>query len=210
MIPSHVLNSLLPSLRAGKASNSFFDQIYPDEMRKVSTTHWTPLDVVSTALQFFTNSPKLRFLDVGSGCGKFCHAGAMLYPQFHFTGVERRDELVNLSKQIADEFHLSNIEFICSDAFDLNWDDFDVLYFYNPFWENHLDAKIRIDKKTPVKKEDFDYYIKETLARLNKLQTEKYIITYHGFGGKLPASFECFERKTCGTDQIEIWKKMSR
>jgi hypothetical protein len=38
-----------------------------------------------------------------------------------------------------------------------------------------------------------------------KLGTQ--VITYHGFGGKFPPSYECIYFENCGTDQIKIWLK---
>lgn len=211
MIPLHIKKSILLNFEEGRpVPDSYFDQVYPREIQKVSNTHWTPIETVKAALEYFQNSHSLNFLDVGSGCGKFCHAGALISPLHSFTGVEQREELSLVSEEVSKELELKNTTFINCNAFTLNWNNFDVLYFFNPFWENHLSPKMRIDEKVPIKKEAFDYFIKEAINKLQKMDCNKHIITYHGFGGKLPSSFECFYRKSVGTDQIEIWKKLSR
>lgn len=208
MISPHIKNALLEDLKNGRVlPDTFFDQIFPPEMKRVSTTHWTPIEVVKKAIDQISLSSNCSILDVGSGCGKFCIAGALIRSDIQFTGVELRADLVEASKLISNELELSNAHFINSSAFELNWAAFNILYFFNPFWENHLSSKQRIDKTIPIKKEDFDHYIKEVINRLEKLKKGTQVITYHGFGGKFPSSYECFHRETCGTDQIEVWQK---
>lgn len=207
IIPPYLINSLPQSLKEGSSvSDSFFDQIYPDEIKKVSITHWTPIEVVQKAMNYFKDS-SLQILDIGSGCGKFCLAGSMISPQHQFYGVEQRQDLTSISQNVANHFNLTNVSFINANAFDLNWNDFDLLYFFNPFWENHLSPAQRIDQSLPVKKEEFSHYINTVILKLSQLKRSTQVITYHGFGGKFPPSYECIHFEKCGTDQIKIWLK---
>lgn len=207
MIPHYLIKSLSQSFREGRSvPDSFFDQIYPDEVKKVSITHWTPVEVVQKAMNFFKDS-SFRILDVGSGCGKFCHVGSMISPQHQFSGVEQRPDLTFISQEIATDLSLGNVTFINANAFDLNWNDFDLLYFFNPFWENHLSASQRIDQSLPVKKEEFSHYINTVILKLSQMKLGTQVITYHGFGGKFPPSYECIHFENAGTDQIKIWLK---
>lgn len=207
IIPHYLINSLPQSLKEGRAvPDSFFDQIYPDEIKKVSITHWTPIEVVQKAMNYIKDS-SLRILDIGSGCGKFCLAGSMISPQHQFFGIEQRVDLTSISQDVANQFNLTNVSFINANAFDLNWNDFDLLYFFNPFWENHLSPAQRIDQSLPVKKEEFSQYINAVITKLVQLKPGTQVITYHGFGGKFPPSYECIHFEKCGTDQIKIWLK---
>lgn len=207
MIPPYLIKSLSQCFKADHSvPDSFFDQIYPDEVKKVSITHWTPVEVVQKSMNYFKDS-SLRILDVGSGCGKFCHIGSMISPQHQFWGVEQRQDLTSISQEIAILLNLTNVTFINANAFDLNWNDFDLLYFFNPFWENHLSPAQRIDKSLPVKKEEFSHYINTVILKLSQMKPGTQVITYHGFGGKFPASYECIHFENCGTDQIKIWLK---
>lgn len=207
MIPHYLVQSLSQNFKEGRSvPDSFFDQIYPDAVKKVSITHWTPIEVIQRAMNYFKDS-SLNILDVGSGCGKFCHVGSMISSQHQFFGVEKRIELTTISQDIASQFNLTRVKFINANAFDLDWNDFDLLYFFNPFWENHLSPAQRIDQSLPVKKEDFSHYINTVITKLSHMKLGTQVITYHGFGGKFPPSYECIHFENCGTDQIKIWLK---
>lgn len=207
MIPHYLVQSLSQNFKEGRSvPDSFFDQIYPDAIKKVSITHWTPIEVIQRAMNYFKDS-SLKILDVGSGCGKFCHVGSMISSQHQFLGVEKRIELTTISQDIASQLNLTQVKFINANAFDLDWNDFDLLYFFNPFWENHLSPAQRIDQSLPVKKEDFSHYINTVISKLSQMKLGTQVITYHGFGGKFPPSYECIHFENCGTDQIKIWLK---
>lgn len=208
-IPDYLLLSLLSEFKEGRTvPDSYFDRIFPLEANKASQTHWTPIEVIKEIVNLISPSSQARILDIGSGCGKFCLAGALLRPDLHFTGVELRKELSDISQNLADQLELTNAHFINSDAMEINWKGFDILYFFNPFWEDHLFIDQKIDSKVPIKREEFDPFIKEVSQRLEKLRKGTQVITYHGFGGKFPPSYDCLQFETCGTDQIELWQKV--
>src|SRR3954471_8285376 len=77
-----------------------FDDVYDPEIRALSPQHWTPVQVAARAATLLTQAGATRILDVGSGAGKFCIAGA-LSTDAHFTGVERRGRLVETARRAA-------------------------------------------------------------------------------------------------------------
>lgn len=207
-IPQHLIESISNNFRDKKTvPNSYFDRLYPSDVSSLSSTHWTPVDVAQRASSLLGYKEKTRILDIGSGCGKFCLVGALTNPQSDFFGIEQRTELNTMCRKLANAFSLHNTTFIDGDILELDWNEFDAFYFYNPFWENKMDASLRINSSFGVGQEKFNNYIKEVISKLEKLRSGSHIITYHGFGGRFPSSFECIHFETIGTDQIKLWIK---
>ena len=46
-----------------------FDEIYPEEIRPMAFTHFTPVEMAIKAAQFLVQKKGMRILDIGSGCG---------------------------------------------------------------------------------------------------------------------------------------------
>jgi cyclopropane fatty-acyl-phospholipid synthase-like methyltransferase len=74
-------------------SNDRFDQIFDQKLRRVSSVHWTPVEVALSILELLDLAKGSKVLDVGSGAGKFCLVGA-LNTKAHFFGVDQRQSLV--------------------------------------------------------------------------------------------------------------------
>lgn len=207
-IPQYLINSLILSFKENKeVPNTYFEQLYPPEVSRLSSTHWTPVAVARRAAELLSYQEKTRILDVGSGCGKFCLVGALSQPQSQFYGIEQRTELNAMCTKIAQALCLQNTQFIDGDVLDLDWNEFDAFYFYNPFWENKMELNLRINSNFTVGQNKFKHYVDQVVARLEKLRAGTHIITYHGFGGRFPCSFECVHFEPCGTDQIKLWIK---
>ena len=106
-----------------------FDQIFDQRVRKVSSVHWTPVEVVLSILELLNLNEGAKVLDVGSGSGKFCLVGA-LNSTASFFGVEQRQSLVKMANQLAAAFDLDNASFIYGNAVQLDWSDYDVIYLF--------------------------------------------------------------------------------
>jgi hypothetical protein len=63
-----------------------FDRFLPERLRAVSPFYWSPLAVAQRAAEWFSDAGVQNVVDIGSGAGKFCVAGA-LFGQCRFTGV---------------------------------------------------------------------------------------------------------------------------
>lgn len=208
-IPDYLLQSIRRDFDQNKTvSNIFFDQLYPEQLRRVSSTHWTPVEVAVKAAHFLNYKANCKILDVGSGCGKFCLVGALSQQDCHFTGIEQRDNLTDIASHLAYNLSISNTTFISGNAFDIEWSEFDGFYFYNPFWENHLSAELRIDQTVTIGQEIFEEYIRIVTNRLENLKKGTHIVTYHGHGGRFPPTYECVSFQTCGTGQLKVWVKI--
>ena len=49
-----------------------FDGIYPEEVRPMAFTHFTPIEIAIRAAKFLVQKSGTKVLDIGSGAGKFC------------------------------------------------------------------------------------------------------------------------------------------
>ncbi|WP_245942362.1 class I SAM-dependent methyltransferase [Algoriphagus chordae] len=122
-----------------------FDALYPIKMKKLSGTHWTPVDVAKKGMAFLNEKGQCSVLDVGSGAGKFCLIAAAISDST-VTGVEQRESLVQLSRKLAGKCKLQNLNFIHGDFVKLDFRDYDSFYFFNSLEENiNLTDKLNKD-----------------------------------------------------------------
>lgn len=183
-----------------------FDRIFPPLVTKASPVHWTAIGVALLSFDFLDLQEGIRVLDVGSGSGKYCLIGA-LSTKAYFTGIEQRPYLAEMANQLASKFGLFNASFINGDALEHDWSSFDVIYLFNPFYENVMPSGLRIDLETKVSYKRYKSNIMRTLSKLSKLRKGTRVITYYGFGSKMPDSFKLINSIPVGFSRIEIWLK---
>src|SRR5690606_25393634 len=81
------------------SSDSRFHLLYPEAVRELALRHWTPLEVAKKSAGFLCMEKGSKILDIGSGSGKFCLIAASFHPDCHFTGVEQRKDLIDVSNE---------------------------------------------------------------------------------------------------------------
>lgn len=205
---SYQLLSITKDLISGKkVSNIRFDRIYPTMIRKLSSVHWTPVDVALKAASLLAPNEGTKILDVGSGCGKFCLIGSITHPNNHFYGIEQRSYLNEISKGSARNFKLKNVTFQDGNMASLDWSEYDAFYFFNPFYENRMLPFSRIDISVPANQYRYDFYLETVFSKLAQLKMGTRVVTYHGFGGQLPKSYQLHFKESIGTSDIELWIK---
>ncbi len=182
-----------------------FDGMLEERWRAHSEVHFTPLDVCRRAAAWLSPSGGGRVLDVGCGTGKFCVV-ASLVSSAHFVGVEQREALVLQARAVARRVG-SRAEFIHADAFDVDWDFFTGLYFYNPFDEIRTGETSRLDATLPQSDERFHACVAEVQARLEQLKPGTRVVTFHGMGGPLPSSYRLAQAQMVGAGMLELWLK---
>ena len=177
-----------------------FDRIYPATYRYRSAVHWTPIDVALLVSEWL--APGGSILDVGAGVGKVCHVGA-LATNATWCGVERDPTMVRIANRIARVLGVDDrTSFVHGEAFGLDWSAFGGVYLFNPFWE----AVHAVSPEDPIIRQAA--YVHEVLAVERKLLTLRVgarVVTYHGFGGKPPATFELIERVAAHDDFACLW-----
>ena len=178
-------------------SDSQFDELYPAPVGAISATHWTPVRVAFRAARLLVKEPGCRVLDVGSGAGKFCLVGA-LATEGCFFGIEKRESLVKCARDVATLLGSPNVTF-AHGLFDAaSPEDYDAIYFYNPFEEASVSRLDRFEWPVPRAVERFeeDVYRAQQFLRAAKAGTR--VVTYNGMGGALPSCYEVVEREQMG------------
>lgn len=180
-----------------------FSELFPQNIQKAATRHWTPFEIIDLAVDFLAEK-KCKILDIGSGVGKFCLAGAYYAPYAHFFGVEQRHELVDLAMSVQEKLCITNAFFIKGNFTQLNLQDFDHFYFFNSFFEN-LDGADHIDENVELSPGLFNYYNRYLYTELQKMRSGTKIVTYHSILEEIPRSYELVESYE-GAD-LNFWVK---
>jgi EAL domain-containing protein (putative c-di-GMP-specific phosphodiesterase class I)/CheY-like chemotaxis protein len=185
-----------------------FDAFYPDGARLVSSRFWTPVDVALRAAQLLVVDRATRVLDVGSGAGKFCVIGA-LSTGACFTGVEHRLALVDVAREQARAWQASGARFVHARFEVIRWDEFDALYFYNPFQEGVFSRSEQLDDTVELSLARFRFDVQVTRCLLASAKIGTRVVTYHGFGGTMPQGYSLLASEKRGTDRLQLWLKTS-
>lgn len=164
-----------------------FDRLYPGHIVAKSARHWTPLSVACKAAEFLAEAGA-RVLDIGSGVGKFCLAGARYFPEATFYGVEQRHELIMYAEDAKDYLHLPNAHFIYANMTQINFKEFDHFYFYNSFYEN-VDSEGCIDNTIDTSYSLYNYYTQYLLVALEQKPAGTRLVTYHSIEEEIPSSY---------------------
>lgn len=156
-----------------------FDRLIPHELRHLSSMHWTPVQVAARAASLLCATPRTRILDIGSGIGKLCTIGA-LSTFGTWVGVEQHGPLVKSALDLARTLGVADrTQFVQADAFSIDWFDYDALYFYNPF-------ELSLFGESPLR----TLQIERVQQRLAAVPSCTRVVTFNGFGGVMPPSFE--------------------
>lgn len=172
-----------PCVRDKSASiDRAFDRLIPDDLRHLSPTHWSPVQVAIRAATLLCPTRSSQILDVGAGVGKVCAIGALsTWGVWH--GVEQHAPLVETATRLARTLGVSNrTSFVRADAFTLDWTAYDALYFYNPF-----ELALFGDSHTDRSKSSQIARVQQRLADLPNCTR---VVTFHGFGGVMPPTFD--------------------
>ena len=172
-------------------SDPNFNEIYPLKIRMLSSRHWTPIHIAKLAVGFLGGEGG-KILDIGSGVGKFCLAGAYFAPEVQFYGIEQREHLIRRAIKAQRTLGLPNVSFIHGNFTQLNLQEFNHFYFFNSFYENidHLD---RIDEDIDYSEALYEYYVGYLYNGLQQMPKGTKIVTYHSFHQEIPRGYEIVE-----------------
>jgi predicted RNA methylase len=193
-------------MRPSVATDAELDAIYPESVRKISAFHWTPVDVARRAAKLLAVGASTRVLDVGSGIGKFCLVGAMVTPGT-FVGVEQRESLVEIAREAASRCGITRVEFRHANALAIDWNEFDAFYLFNPFSEHIFHYDAAIEEPIALSETWFIQYVTATSVKLFSARPGTRVVTYHGYGGPMPAGYRRLSCEPAGTDALELWEK---
>lgn len=194
-------------LRRGAADDASFDRLYTAPIRARSAEFWTPVAVAFRAAQLLASQNVASVLDIGSGVGKFCLAAACACPDIEFTGIEQRPHLVNAARAAKARLGVTNAHFFAGDATATPWIDFDGLYLYNPFEENlYLDDN-PLDHTVELSRRRLVADVRRVIAALVAAPVGTCMVTYNGFGGEVPATYDLAHIEGAGTNWLRVWVK---
>ncbi|MDO8941562.1 MAG: class I SAM-dependent methyltransferase [Desulfobacterales bacterium] len=190
-----------------RLTDELWDRMYPGEIRELSAMHWTPIAMVRAVIDELQPQPHDHLLDLGSGVGKFCLAASFLCDAA-ITGVEQRGKFHRTALWVAKHLQPPRpVEFLCQDAFDLDWQRFSMIYLYNPFQEHQQNRGApAIDHTIPLSDQVYDEIMARMQLRLAGLKPGTRIACLHGWGGSFPASYKLLEPKT-RQPAIEVWQQ---
>jgi SAM-dependent methyltransferase len=192
-------------IKAGlEVTDDEFDDIYPWEIQNLSKRHFTPIKIAKMAAEYLVETPNTRVLDIGSGVGKFCTIGACC-TEGHFTGVEQRENLHQLSKEIVEEYELNNVDFIHGNIMDIDFSAFEAFYFFNAFFENILQDD-SIDKELELNKELFFKYSIYVRKQLGKMPVGTKLVTYFAYSEEIPLQYKVVSVHLEG--KLKMWEKI--
>jgi SAM-dependent methyltransferase len=198
---------LREGLRSRSLEDREFDWVYPPHIQRVSRKFWTPLAVAWRAAARLDALNAARVLDIGSGAGKFCIAAAALAPHIAFVGVEQRPHLVATARDVASRMGTSNTRFFVGDATLARLDQFDAVYFFNPFEENTFDGIEHLDSTVELSVDRHARDLRRVRSALAAARIGTIVATYHGVGTPLPAGYQCLSTERIGTDRLCLWRK---
>jgi predicted RNA methylase len=195
-------------LRAGLCpADCAFDFFMPEDLAALSGDQWTPLEVALAAANWLKERGVRSVVDVGSGPGKFCIAAA-LAGSLEVVGLEQNPRCVAVARSLAQLFRVEDrVRFVQCSLDESVLPPADAYYLFNPFAQ-HLFAPS--DDPGWGVSPDYERYRRDVMTMQDALRRAPegtVVITYNGFGGLMPASYE-----TCRIDRelpcvLRMWRK---
>ncbi len=181
---------MAPGREVDVREDILFDRFLPDAYRRDYFNFWTPLAVAAQVALWLDEFHIETVVDIGSGVGKFC-IGAALASRSSFVGIEQRHALVSIARGIARELDLERrVRFVEGEFGEVTVPAAHCYYFFNPFGEGLLGDDERLDDTTDVSEAKALRDIYWAAQLLEAAKTGTYVITYNGFGGMLPRSYQ--------------------
>lgn len=187
-----------------------FDRFLPRDLRLASSVFWTPLAVAARAARWLEECHVKTVVDIGSGSGKFCVAGA-LTGGCRFIGIEHRPYLVEAARSLARLFEVEarvsfdNVVFGRTRA-----PEAEAYYLYNPFGENILGRRYHLDEDVELTDTRYQRDVAATEALLHDARLGTYILTLNGFGGRVPLNYETIRSDSDSPSGLWMFRKARR
>ena len=187
------------------STDSQLHHLYPESIQLLARKHWTPLSITQKVIQFLAPHKGVKVLDIGSGVGKFCLAGAYYQPFASFFGIEQRSHLVNHAETAQKILGLKNVHFIKGNLTQLDFKRYDHFYFYNSFYENLSDTD-KIDDSVTLSSHLYNYYSRSLYKKLEDLPAGTRIATFHCMEDKIPPSYYVVDAQV--GNLLKFWTKI--
>lgn len=194
------------SLRAGLSVEDFtFDQVYPTALQSVSPQFWTSVKTAIAAAESLRDLDCRSVLDIGSGVGKFCIISSLVLDR-RTTGVEHRAYLVDAAKRAAVDYG-ADVECLSGRFENLDPERFDAFYLFNPFAENVFDPEEWLDDAVELSEARWSHDLAVAEHWLDHAPQGTALITYNGFGGRIPGTFSLQRGLLTSGNWLRVWTK---
>jgi hypothetical protein len=187
------------------STDARLQQLYPGSISSLARMHWSPLYIIQKVIPYLAPNDNVKVLDIGSGVGTFCLAGAFYKPSAAFFGVEQRKKLIEHAEAAREKLGIQNARFIHGNFTQLNLNEFDHFYFYNSFFEN-LNGADKIDNEIVYSNELYNYYSIYLYNQLEKMPRGTRVATYCSWGDEIPPCYQLAE--THFDNLLKFWIKL--
>ena len=199
---------LAEEFRAGHCPpDEVFDLLLPEEWRAVSDQYWTTTEVIERVVEWLEAFNIKTVVDIGSGSGKFCVIAALL-GNSRFLGLEQRPRLVEAARGLAQLFELGDRVTFMEGVFgEIAVPDAEAYYLYNPFGENLFEPDNQLDDEVELSKARFARDTEAVKTMLQRARPGTFLITYNGFGGKIPSNYHEVRVDREQRNVLRMWRK---
>jgi hypothetical protein len=160
------------------------------ELRAVSGEYWTPLPIVRRVVGWLRETRVRTVVDIGSGAGKFCVAGALL-TRCHFIGLEQRASLVTSARGLAEIFDVGDrVTFVHGDVGAVATPVGDAYYLFNPFGDYFFNSTAFDEPDAAFGPDTYRAGVMAVSGLLSRAPLGTFVITLNGFGGNMPQGYE--------------------
>jgi len=195
--------SFLKKNKLELTEENFLAQL-PEYLKRASEIFFTPLHVGVVATDWLTENGDKRVLDIGAGIGKFCISGAAHRRNSYFFGIEYRQSIAKQANDLIKKFNLNNAVVQHGDMMEIDFENFDAFYLFNPFYEN-LSISKRLNNEVELENSLYMYYYKNTELKLSQTKVGTRLVTYHGNNFEVPQSFKKIRQSENGA--LKLWIK---
>ena len=187
------------------SSDEEFDRLFPIYVQKLSSMHWTPLNVSAVVARFLAPNANARVIDIGAGVGKFCIAGS-IYSKGTFTGVEQRKNFVTIGNKVIKQLGLQRASLIHGNFTELDLSPYTGIYFYNSFHENLVYADA-LDDKVEKSGELYELYSAHFIRQLIAMPVGTRLATFWLSITEIPGCYKLQESHF--NNLLKLWVKES-
>jgi SAM-dependent methyltransferase len=181
------------------------NKLYPESIQLLAHRHWTPLRITQLVAEFLVTHPGVNVLDIGSGVGKFCLAGAYYKRHATFYGIEQRKDLVAHADNAKAELGFQNVHFIHGNITGLDFRQYDHFYFFNSFYENLMNKEL-IDDNIPYSAYLYNYYHRQLYKKLDTMPPGTRVATFHCLDNVIPEGYQVVDSQV--QNLLKFWIKV--
>jgi SAM-dependent methyltransferase len=146
-------------------------------------------------------------VDVGSGAGKFCVAGA-LFGGSHFIGLEQRPFLVKSARRLARLFDVNHrVRFVLGSLGEVPLPEADAYYFFNPFGDYSVGLHPGAERHPTIVDERYARDVAAAEQLLRAAPAGTCLLALNGFGGRVPAGYDLVRADWQVRGGLRLWRK---